>query len=105
VSDRGPSCVEDLGLRHESPRERSAERRDREVLILTLFSGGGAIVDPVEVCRAFDLMALSLSRISRGAVEAAITVRPPTVKALADFEAARVNDVPAPKERRGARRE
>jgi len=54
---------EDLGLRVETARERSAEKHGRNVEVLSLFSGGGKITDPDTVARALGLMAATLQRI------------------------------------------
>jgi hypothetical protein len=59
---------EDLGLRAETARERSAEKHGRNVEVLSIFGGGGVIADRVVVAKALALMGATLQRIDAGAL-------------------------------------
>lgn len=54
---------EDLGLRAETARERSAEKHGRNVEVLSIFGGGAAIHDRAVVAKALTLMGATLQRI------------------------------------------
>jgi hypothetical protein len=54
---------EDLGLRAETARERSAERHGKNVEVLSIFGGGGAIQDAATVAKALRMMDAALHRV------------------------------------------
>lgn len=57
--------LENLGLRAESPRERSVEKRERNTEVLTIFGNGGhEITDANEIIVAARMMEAALARIS-----------------------------------------
>jgi len=59
---------EDLGLRVETARERSAEKHGRNVEVLSIFGGGGVITDRETVAKALSLMGATLQRIDAEAL-------------------------------------
>ncbi|WVX87946.1 hypothetical protein SEA_SNEK_26 [Arthrobacter phage Snek] len=60
--------IDDLGLRKESPRERSVEKRERTSGTLNLFGGGHELVDAEEILQACRLMEAALSRVNVSAL-------------------------------------
>jgi hypothetical protein len=60
--------LEDLGLRAESPRERSTEKRIAQTATLSIFSGGQEITDGAQIVSALHLMEVALRRVSVDAV-------------------------------------
>lgn len=92
-----PEQLEDLGLRVESPRERSALKREAYNATLAIFSGGGAeLTDPEEIVAALRTMEAVLRRIvpptsrrDASAVQAAAESVYTTVATLAGHAAGR----------------
>jgi hypothetical protein len=63
--------IEELGLRPESPRERSVEKRERYSETLSIFGAGGhELVDAEEIVNAARMMEAALRRVSIPAVGA-----------------------------------
>lgn len=61
----------DLGLRSDSPRERSGQVRDRHSEILSIFGGGGQqIVESEQIRAALRMIEIALQRVPREAVAA-----------------------------------
>lgn len=58
------ATLADLGLRSESPRERSIEKRERYSETLSLFAGGARIESAEEIQAAVAMMDAALRRIS-----------------------------------------
>lgn len=60
----GDEEIADLGLRKESPRERSVEKRERTSETLNLFGAGGEISDPGEISQLCTLAERALARVN-----------------------------------------
>ncbi|UIW13509.1 hypothetical protein PQD80_gp25 [Arthrobacter phage Lizalica] len=60
----GEDEIADLGLRKESPRERSVEKRERSSETLNLFGAGGEISSPTEIVLLCTLAERSLARVN-----------------------------------------
>lgn len=56
--------IDDLGLRKESPRERSVEKRERTTEVLNLFGGGAEFATVEEVMQACRMMEGTLARVN-----------------------------------------
>lgn len=66
-----PEELEDLGLRADSPRERSVTKRGRQTMTLSLFGAGGReITEADDVVAAFAAIESTLRRVSLDAVAA-----------------------------------
>jgi hypothetical protein len=74
---------EDLGLVEQSPRERSREKRGRQLEAIQVFSGGGQeITDVEEILTAGNMMIVALRRVSLEGVNA---LTPDERKQIADI--------------------
>ncbi|WGH21376.1 hypothetical protein SEA_EMOTION_27 [Arthrobacter phage Emotion] len=63
--------VEALGLKPESPRERSVVKREHQTAILSLFGTGGAeITDADEIVHMVEIIEATLQRISHESIAA-----------------------------------
>lgn len=60
----GDEAIADLGLRKESPRERSVEKRERTSETLNLFGAGGEIASVDEVVLLCTLAERALARVN-----------------------------------------
>lgn len=61
--------IEDLGLRKESPRERSIEKRSRTSNMLGIFSGGAEISDAEEIQAACAMIEAALARVNAATIK------------------------------------
>lgn len=61
--------LETLGLQSASPRERSMAKRNLELEILNLFTGGGPISNPNTVRRLLQFINSALSRVEEDALQ------------------------------------
>jgi hypothetical protein len=66
----GDDAIADLGLRKESPRERSVEKRERTSETLNLFGAGGEISSPAEIALLCTLSERALARVNVAALSA-----------------------------------
>lgn len=60
--------IDDLGLRKESPKERSVEKRERTSETLNIFSGGPEITDADNILKLCKLTSLALARVNVASV-------------------------------------
>ncbi|AYN59111.1 hypothetical protein HOU52_gp25 [Arthrobacter phage Yang] len=60
----GDEAIADLGLRKESPRERSVEKRERTSETLNLFGAGGEIANVDEIALLCTLAGRALARVN-----------------------------------------
>ncbi|UVK63547.1 hypothetical protein SEA_JANEEMI_27 [Arthrobacter phage Janeemi] len=60
----GDEEIADLGLRKESPKQRSVEKRERTSGTLNLFGAGGEITDPDEIAQLCTLAERALGRVN-----------------------------------------
>lgn len=79
---------EDLGLRAETARERSAEKHGRNVEVLSIFGGGGTIQDRQVIAKALTLMGATLQRIDAGGLRTSPADRQEAVAGLDSIAAA-----------------
>ncbi|QGZ17323.1 hypothetical protein SEA_KAYLISSA_25 [Arthrobacter phage Kaylissa] len=66
----GEEEIAELGLRKESPRERSVEKRERTSETLNLFGAGGEIASPMEIVLLCTLAERSLARVNMAGLAA-----------------------------------
>jgi len=57
-------AIEALGLKRQSPTERSREYRERTAATLNFFAGGPELTDPAEIRTACRLIETALSRVN-----------------------------------------
>ncbi|URQ05013.1 hypothetical protein SEA_ITER_25 [Arthrobacter phage Iter] len=66
----GDEEIADLGLRKESPKQRSVEKRERSSGTLNLFGAGGEISDPEEITQLCTLAERALGRVNMAGLSA-----------------------------------
>jgi hypothetical protein len=59
-----PEQIEDLGLRKESPKERSVEKRERSSGITHIFGGGAELASAEDVVQLCNLTLRALARVN-----------------------------------------
>lgn len=62
------SAIADLGLRKESPRERSVEKRERSSGTLNIFGGGAELATAEEIIQLCTLTGRALARVNASSI-------------------------------------